>query len=54
MRSRADGQERILEMSWVQKGGFTKTQGQDPWAEGAAAAPGLSRATDKMLWGWGK
>ena len=31
--SRADGQERILEMSLVHKGGFIKTQGQDQWAE---------------------
>ena len=29
---RADGQERILEMFLVQKGGFIKAQGQDPWA----------------------
>ena len=26
----ADGQERILETSLVQKGGFIKAQGQDP------------------------
>ena len=29
----ADGQERILEMSLVQKGGFIKAQRQDLWAE---------------------
>ena len=34
----ANGQERILEMSLVQKRGFIKAQGQDPWAE--RAAPG--------------
>ena len=27
---KADDQERILEMSLVQKGGFIKAQGQDP------------------------
>lgn len=32
----ADSQERILEMSSVQKGGFIKAWGQDPWAERAA------------------
>ena len=31
-----DGQERILESSLVQRGGFIKAQGQDPWAERAA------------------
>ena len=31
-----DSQERILEMSLVQKGGFIKAQGQDPWAGIAA------------------
>jgi len=35
--SRANGQERILETSLVQNGGFIKARGQDPWAEGAAA-----------------
>ena len=39
-RSRADDQERILEMSLVQNGGFIKAREQDPWA-GRAAAPGL-------------
>ena len=34
--SQADGQERILGTSLVQKGGFIKAQGQDPWAERAA------------------
>ena len=33
---RANGQERILETSSVQKGGFTKAQEQNPWAERAA------------------
>ena len=32
----ADGQERILETSLVQKGGFITAGGQDPWAENAA------------------
>jgi len=32
----ADGQERILETSLVQKGGFIKAWGQDLWAERAA------------------
>ena len=32
----ADGQEGILETSLVQKGGFIKAQGQDPWAERVA------------------
>ena len=34
--SRADGQERILETSLVQNGGFIKPQGQDSWTEEAA------------------
>ena len=33
---KADGQEGILEMSLVQKGGFIKARGQDPWAGRAA------------------
>ena len=33
---RADGQERILETCFVQKGDFIKVWGQDPWAERAA------------------
>ena len=40
MRSGADDQERVLEMSLVQNGGSMKAWGQDPWAE-RAAAPGL-------------
>ena len=32
----ADGQEKILEMALVQKGGFIKAQGQDPWAKRGA------------------
>ena len=40
MRSGADDQERILEMSLVQNGGFIRARGQDLWA-GRAAAPGL-------------
>ena len=32
----ADGQKRIFETSWVQKGGFIKGQGWDPWVERAA------------------
>ena len=39
MGSRANGQERILERSSVQNGGFIKAEGQDPWAERAAANP---------------
>ena len=34
--SGADGQERILEMSLVQKGDFIKAQGQNLWADRAA------------------
>ena len=34
--ARADGQERILEMSLVQKGDIIKAWGQDPWVERAA------------------
>ena len=30
---KADGQEGILKMSLVQKGGFIKARGQDLWAE---------------------
>ena len=40
VRSRVDGQEIILETSLVENGAFIKAQGQDPWAE-RAAAPGL-------------
>lgn len=40
MRSGANDQEGILQMSLVQNGGFIKAWGQDPWA-GRAAAPGL-------------
>lgn len=32
MRSRAEAQERILERSLVQNGGFLKALGQDLWA----------------------
>ena len=32
----ANGQEKILEMSLVQKGGFIKAWGQNLWAEKAA------------------
>ena len=39
MESGADDQERILEASLVQNSWFIKAQGQDPWAE-RAAAPG--------------
>ena len=35
VRFRANGQERILETFSVQKGGFIKARGQDPWAERA-------------------
>ena len=37
----ANSQERILEMSLVQKGNFIKARGQDPWAE--RAVPGTMR-----------
>ena len=37
---RSHDQERILETSLVQNGGFIKAQGQNPWA-GRAAALGL-------------
>ena len=33
---KASGQERILEMSLVQKGGLIKARGWYPWAERAA------------------
>ena len=35
LRFGANGQERILEMSPVQKGDFIKAREQDPWAERA-------------------
>ena len=34
--SEANNQERILEMPFVQKGGFIEARGQDPWVERAA------------------
>ena len=37
MRSGADNQERILEISMVQNGSFIKAWGQDSWAGRAAA-----------------
>ena len=37
MRPRANDQERILEMSLVQNGGFVKARGQDLRTERAAA-----------------
>ena len=40
MRSGADDQERIIETSLVQNGGFIKAQGLDLWA-GRAVALGL-------------
>ena len=36
---RTNGQERILEMSSVQKHSFIKAQRQNPWAERAALGP---------------
>ena len=42
MRSGANDQERILEMSLVQNESFIKAQGQDPWA-GRADCPGPVR-----------
>ena len=53
VRSRADDQERILEMSLVQNGGFIKARwggggGQDPWT-GRVAAPGLQGVADYIL-----
>ena len=50
MRSRGDNQERILETSLVQNGGFIKTQGQDPWA--GRAALGLQLVTDYIVPSW--
>ena len=41
VRSGADDQERILEASLVQNGGFIKAQGQDPWAGRELLPPGL-------------
>ena len=38
--SRANSQERILEISLVQNGGFIKAEGQDMRAERAAAWDG--------------
>ena len=32
----ANSQERMLEMSLLQKGCFIKARGQDPWSERAA------------------
>ena len=40
----ANNQERIIEMFSLQKGGFIKTRGLDPWAERAAL--GLRWVTD--------
>ena len=42
---RADSQERILEMSWVQNGDFIKAGREGGWDPGAgrAAAPGPVR-----------
>lgn len=37
--SRADGQERILETSLMQRGGFIEAQRQAPWAGRAAVLP---------------
>ena len=51
MRSGADDQERILETSLVQNGGFIKAQGQNPWA-GRDAALRVGGASDYILWGW--
>lgn len=47
---RANGQERIPEMSPVQKGGFSKAQGQDLSA--GRAALGLWGETDYILSTW--
>ena len=41
LANRADSQERILEMSLVQKGGFIKAQGQDM---GRKSCSGLVRS----------
>lgn len=37
---RANGTEGILETPSLQKGGFTKAWGQDPWTERAAVMDG--------------
>lgn len=47
--SRAHSQERILETSLVQNGGFIEAKGQDPRAE-RAVAPGLWGATGPAPW----
>ena len=47
---RVNGQERILEMSSVQKGGFIKAWAQEPGPERAALH--LKRVTDYILSGW--
>ena len=52
VRPGAYDQERILETSWVQRGGFIKARGQDLWAE-RAAAPGLSGVADYTRGNWG-
>lgn len=44
---KVDGQERILEISFMQKGVFIKVQGQDTWAERDAL--GLCGAAHCML-----
>ena len=51
MRSGADDQERVLETSLVQKGGFMKARSQDPWA-GRAAALGLGGEVDDVPGSW--
>ena len=48
MRSGADDQERVLETSLVQNGGFTKARGQDLWAE-RATSQGLLGVADYIL-----
>ena len=45
-----ESQERIPEMSLVQKGSFIKAQGQDPWAERAAL--GSLGVAQYILSGW--
>ena len=49
---RADGPERILKTSLVQKGGFIIAQGQNSWMERAAL--GLWGAIDYKLRSWGR
>ena len=52
MKSRDNNQDRILETSLVQKGGFIKPGRQVSWA-GRAAALGLGGEVDYIPGSWG-